>query len=218
MVPFLETLQQIWSTIHSIYTHPMGVWVYPVIYLLVAIEGPMVILLGASAASTGALNPIFLFLTAAAGNLSADAVWYSLGYFGRVNWILRRRKIFGVRLPNMDPIVHGMQKHAVKILFMAKISNGMIVPALIAAGYARVPLKRWLPFVAFGETLVTGTLILISYYAFANMMQVTKGFEYFGLGVSILLILVVFFIARNTLTKKTEIMEENLDKNEQVDA
>jgi membrane protein DedA with SNARE-associated domain len=93
----------------------------------------------------------------------------------------------------------------VKLLFMAKITNGLIVPTLVAAGYSRIPLKRWLPFVAVGETLVTGTLVAISYYAFANMIMVQKGFEYFGLGFSILLLLGVFFAVRNALRKNSEL-------------
>lgn len=209
MENFFVTLQQIWGTIQGIFSHPMGPWVYPVISILVAVEGPMTILFSSSVASTGGLNPFFVFVTAAAGNLTADTVWYSLGYFGRIDWILKRKKLFGVKMPDLEVIMQGMQQHATKILFMAKISNGLIIPTLLAAGYARVPFKRWFPFVALGETLVTGTLILASYYAFANILQITKGFEYFGIGVSIILILVVFFLVRNMLTRKTEGMENN---------
>ena len=62
--------------------------------LLVVVEGPFATLLGAAAASAGWMRPGLVLIAAAVGNLTADSLWYTLGYAGKLEWVLR----FGRRL------------------------------------------------------------------------------------------------------------------------
>src|SRR5258706_8542026 len=68
---------------------PLGSLAYILFALLVAIEGPLTTLAGALAASAGYLNPILVFVFASLGNLTADTLWYSLGYMGKTEWLVK---------------------------------------------------------------------------------------------------------------------------------
>ena len=157
--PFISTLQQ-----------PFGVWAYFLLALMVAVEGPIFTLTGAAAASAGLMSPVGVFASASIGNLTADTLWYSLGYLGRMDLIIR----FGGRLGIKESFITRLQKdvnaHIHKILFIAKLTMGLVIPTLIAAGLARVPFKRWFGILFTAECIWTGSLVLIGYY-FGYLIQ-----------------------------------------------
>jgi membrane protein DedA with SNARE-associated domain len=53
----------------------LGYGTYLILFLLVAVEGPIAILLASAMASAGLLRPALVFVSAVFGNLTADCVW-----------------------------------------------------------------------------------------------------------------------------------------------
>jgi hypothetical protein len=82
----------------------LGVWNYVLLAFLVAVEGPIVTLGGAVAASAGVMDPVLVFIAAATGNLTSDMLWYSLGYVGKTGWLLRHGRWFGLREHGARPL------------------------------------------------------------------------------------------------------------------
>jgi membrane protein DedA with SNARE-associated domain len=87
MINLLDLVHSFWLTSEG------GVWIinpsimhYIVLAILVAVEGPLMTLLGAAASSAGFMQPGWVFIAAAAGNLSADLIWFSVGYLGKIEW------------------------------------------------------------------------------------------------------------------------------------
>ncbi len=198
MQHLLDMLNQFFAALKSGQVAPFGYWAYPLITILVAIEGPVVILLASAAASTRLLNPVLVFFSAITGNLAADTGWYMVGFLGKLDWFKRGGKRIGINPETFDKLRERIHDHAVKILFLAKVTNAFIVPALIIAGIARVPWRKWFPFIVIGETLVTGLLITTMYFAANSLLQVEKGFEYFALAISALVVLGFFLFARSS--------------------
>ena len=97
------------------------------------------------------------------GNLTADTLWYLLGYTGNIDAALRLGHWAGFRRKHVDRLTGAMQAHGLKILFFAKLTAGFMIPALIAAGLARLPWKRWFPVLLLGEMIWTGILIVIGF-------------------------------------------------------
>jgi membrane protein DedA with SNARE-associated domain len=141
----------------------LGFWAYVLLAVLVMVEGPIATLVGALAASAGFLRPGYVFVSAAIGNLTADTIWYSLGYFGKTRWLEQRVRFLGVTPAHVDFLKGEMQRHARKILLAAKLTLSFSIPALIAAGMARVPWRRWFTTVAFGESIWTGSLVVLGF-------------------------------------------------------
>src|SRR5512136_1023079 len=90
----IDQIRNLLSGININQISSLGMFSYLILAVLVALEGPIATLLGAAAASLGYLNPAVVFFAAAAGNLTADTLWYTLGYLGKIDWVKR----FGQRL------------------------------------------------------------------------------------------------------------------------
>ena len=180
----------------------LGYWTYLVLAVLVAIEGPVATLLGAAAASAGLMRPGLVFIAAAAGNLTADSLWYTLGYAGKLEWAMRFGRRLGLRPEILERLELGMREHAAKILFMAKLTVSFMIPSLIAAGLVKVRWRRWFPSLFAGEMIWTGSLMLIGYYATEAIKRVEKGVEYLILGLSIIFVLFLLWIGRRVLKNR----------------
>jgi membrane protein DedA with SNARE-associated domain len=199
----LELLQTFVFYLKSGQLPQLGYWTYILLAALVAIEGPVATLLGAVAASAGLMRPIFVFAAAAIGNLTADTLWYSLGYLGKTDWLHRFGRRLGIRPDLLEHLKHNMITHATKVLFLAKLTLSFVIPALIAAGLLRVPWRRWFPTLVAAETLWTGSLVLIGYYTTEAIKRVEQGIEYAVLAASLLFV-TFLIIAGRRLVKEWE--------------
>lgn len=196
MEGFLNGLDRALGWFHLIPLAPVGWWFYPLLVLMVALEGPVSILLAATAASAGFAAPIPVFIAASLGNLVADTLWYTLGYLGRLEWLARWRWL-GVRREQVEGLQNLVQRHALKILVIAKLTNGMIIPALIATGLARVPLRRWFGAIFVTNLIVTGAFVAAGYYMANSLMHITQGVRYLAIASTLFfLILGMIFLPR----------------------
>jgi membrane protein DedA with SNARE-associated domain len=200
----LTSLQHFSSSLWSNQAHPLGNWIYFLIAILVTIQGPAVILLAGAASSAGWLNPGLVFAAAACGDLTADVFWYSLGHAGKVEWILRVGRRLGIRTDAVEYLQHAMREHAAKLLFLAKLTVGLVIPSLIAAGLVKADWKRWFPAVVGGETICTGTLVLLGYFAAAEVQRVQQTVEYIALGLTLAFILLMLWLGRRFLQKRLD--------------
>jgi membrane protein DedA with SNARE-associated domain len=182
-----------------------GAWTYLVLALLVAVEGPIATLLGAAAASAGVMRPWLVFLAASAGNLTADILWYSIGYLGKLDWFWRFGQRLGISHAQLERLQHMMRKHAAKILFFAKLSMSLMIPSLIAAGLVKAPWRRWFPAVFSGEVIWTGALVLIGFYTTEAIKRVEQGVEYVILAASVAFIIFILWAGRRILRESAEL-------------
>lgn len=169
--------------------HQWGHWPYLLLALLVAVEGPIATLIGAAAAASGALYLPWVFVAAAAGNLGADALWYGLGRSGGIERVARYGRWIGLREEQIHRLEAGVRQNATRILLVAKLTAGLVIPALIAAGLVRAPWRKWFLPVFAGEMLWTGGLVLGGYYATAYLSQIERGVTYAAAGGSLLVLL-----------------------------
>ena len=194
----MELLQQFWRDLQQGQLPELGYWNYVLLGFLIVLQGPAATLLGGAAAAAGLLRPFWVLVAGMGGNLTADAVWYSVGRAGKAAWLQRSGRRLRVNQTHLDRFVAGMQLHSTRILLLAKLSAGFAVPALIAAGLARIPWRRWFPVVFLGETLWTGSLLLLGYYATEAIKRVEQGIEYVALGVGLLLVcLLLWWLPRH---------------------
>ena len=97
-----------------------------------------------------------------------------------------------------------MNAHARKILVTAKLTLSFAIPALIAAGLARVPWRRWFPAVAAAEVVWTGGLVLIGYNFAISLKRLEEGLQVVAIaGMVIFAILFVRYITRHSSRLKS---------------
>ncbi len=193
----MELIQEIWNYIAAGTIPLLGFWSYAIIVILVALEGPSITILAALLASTGALDPIWVFISASIGNLTADIGWYLLGYLGRFERLTQRFNWFRQHQHRVERLEFEMKRHAIKILLVAKLTLSMSVPALIAAGMARVRFQRWFPPIFLAEGVWTGSLVFIGYHLGGYVKQLETGMQMLAvIGIVIFVGFAVWMIKR----------------------
>ena len=213
MQSVLEIIQQFWSDIQQGQLPELGPWNYVLLALLIVWQGPVATILGGAAASTGLLRPGLVFLAGVTGNLTADILWYSVGRRGNVDRLINSARLRDL-VPQMNSLKSGMRRHAPKFLLMSKLTFGLAVPTLVAAGLARLSWRKWFPVVFVGETIFTGTLVLIGYFAAEAIKQVEQGLQMFLLAISFIFIIMVFwFVPRALRDQETFSMSSGYEEN-----
>jgi membrane protein DedA with SNARE-associated domain len=186
-----------------------GYWSYLALAVLVAVEGPIATLLGAAAASAGVMRPLLVFLAASGGNLLADTLWYLLGYLGKIEWFFKIGQRMGLNHGHMQRLQANMRKHAVKVLFFAKLSMSLMIPSLIAAGLVKARWRNWFPAVFSGEIIWTGALVLIGFYATEAIKRIEQGLEYLILGATLAFVIFMLVLSRRILRESEAVAEED---------
>lgn len=174
----------------------LGPWSYLILLLLVMVEGPIATLFGAAAAHAQVLKWQWVFAVAALGNLTADALWYLLGHMGRIDLIYRFTGWIGIRPQQVHEVETRLRADAVRVLVMAKLTAGFMIPSLIGAGILKIPLRRWFFPVLLAETLWTGTLIYLGFHAVQWIAEIEQGLQLVALVGGTLFILLVFHLIR----------------------
>ncbi|MGA9531427.1 MAG: VTT domain-containing protein [Anaerolineales bacterium] len=175
IVDFFHSFSQALASGQSV--QHWGAWTYLALSGLVLVEGPVATLLGAAAASAGFMDPLLVFASASLGNLTADMLWYGLGYLGKIEWVLRHGRWFGVRRAHIDRLTRDLHRHARKLLLVAKLTFSLAVPVLIATGVAKVPWRRWFYVVFLAEMLWTGSLVVVGYHFARSLAQLEAGLQ-----------------------------------------
>jgi membrane protein DedA with SNARE-associated domain len=173
------------------FEHPLGIWAYLAIAVLVIVEGPIATLVGAVAASAGYLHPGWVFVAAATGNLTSDTLWYLLGYLGNIEWIAQYGRYVGLQREQVERIKEEIDKRVLRILFIAKLTLGFVIPVLIATGLARVPMRRWFVALVSAECIWTGTLVLVGSIFGRYIRTMARGLQFFALGSALIFAIVV---------------------------
>lgn len=212
MESFLGFIQQFWMDLQHGQLPELGPWNYVLLGLLIVWQGPVATLLGGAAAAAGLLRPGYVFLVGVLGNLTADILWYSIGRRGNLERAFEWRPL-KKHLKYYLAIKAALTAHASKILLMAKLSFGLVVPTLVAAGMTRIKWRTWFPVVFLGETIWTGSLVVLGYYSIEAIKQVEEGIQVVLLLITLsLLVLLVWLLPRYLRDKEHSQLSSPLEE------
>ena len=173
-----------------------GVWSYPLLTVLVILEGRIVTLLAAVAASLGYMRLPLVVICAIFGGIVADGLWYLLGYKYGKEPVLRYGRWLGLRRHHLEQLQSEMQEHGPRLLFAAKAFSVLVIPVLVAAGMGRVPFRRWFPIVLLGELVWVPVLAVIGHQTTEVVRQVELGLHYLPLAGGAALLITMVAAAR----------------------
>jgi len=125
----------------------LGHWVigqgYTLLFIAMVIEGPVVTAAGAFAAALGALDIWAVLILSILGNLLPDFLYYFIGYWGREQFADKYGHYIGITREKMAEAEKAIQKHAGKSLIAIKLIPLLATPGLVAAGIAKMDLKKF---------------------------------------------------------------------------
>jgi len=138
-------------------------------------------------------NFLPLYLALMAGDLTADALWYSVGYFGGIKFIEKYGKFFNISEEKVLKFKNSFHNHQTKILFLSKITMGFgfALVVLIAAGISKVPFKKYITINFFGQIIWTLLLMFLGYFFGSIYLIIDKGLK---IGFIIFMVLFVMFL------------------------
>ncbi len=117
---------------------------YWVMFVATFFEGPLVTIAAAFAAALKVFNVWAVLAVAIAGDFSADVIYYSLGYYGRVAFLEKYGKKIGITVKltqKMEKLVH---EHFVKTLLIAKLAPLVPGPIVIVFGVNKIHPRRFI--------------------------------------------------------------------------
>jgi membrane protein DedA with SNARE-associated domain len=172
---------------------PTNILPYCILGVATFAEGPITLLAAGAGIAVGKLLPLPAYLSIVIGNLSADLAWYSLGRFGKPEWIERITRKFGINPRIIRQVSKGVQKYAPRLVFLSKMTVGFPIPTLIAVGLNRVTVKRWILPLVLGELIKSALLVTVG-FLFAQGIEQTYGVVRIVLWSLTAMIIAVLFI------------------------
>ncbi len=151
---------------------------YFILFPIVAIEGPLVTMAIGFLVSLSLFNPYIALPIIIAGDVTSDVVYYFIGYFShRFKWAYWISEKIGLA-KRKERINNSFQKHGGKILLFGKLTHALGAVFLIGAGYAKMPLIKFIWYNIVGTAIKSSALLYIGYLAGTAYRTYHIYFEY----------------------------------------
>lgn len=194
METVFDFVQEIVQGFQAGHMPDLGTWNYLLVAGFIMLQGRVSALLSGAVAAASTMNLGLIVLVALVARVFVDVFWYRVGATGYIDRVGRR---FGPYERVANRVQEGIHARPVRFVVMAKLSNGLSVPAVIAAGSAGLPMRRWLPFSFVIEILFTVPLLFAGYFATDALANIEGGLSYaFGVVGAIIVLAVAYFIVK----------------------
>lgn len=170
---------------------------YLVLFPAVMIEGPIITILAGFLASINQLDLALAFAVIILGDLAGDCLYYSIGRFGRhrlPSWL----NFLGITRERIAFLEEKFLEHPKKIFSIGKISHGVGATALVAAGVAKFPFRRFLIYNFILTIIKSGMLILIGFYFGQALSHIQTYLNYWAAGATVGLVVLYGIFLRYT--------------------
>ncbi len=143
---------------------------YIAIFIGSFIEGPTVGLLTGFFARMGYIHLSYGYLAHVAGDLSADMMYYFIGYFGGLTFLPKLARMLKYSLSDVESIEKSFNKHSKKLIILGKLTHVVGFPILLAAGMSKYSWYRFaiLDFIA---TLIKAAILVFIGYHFGGYWE-----------------------------------------------
>jgi membrane protein DedA with SNARE-associated domain len=184
--------------------HILAFWGYPMMLLLMTLEGPVVTMVAAFLASMGYFNVFIVFGLSVAGDVIGDVILYHIGYFGGTRVLAKAEKILKVSAATVEKLKAKFHENSAKIIFYVKSTTGLSYITFITAGTLQMKLSKFVTFSILGGLVWSGFLVAVGYFFGYAADHISEYIKYAGV---IIFIGAVLFFSGLTLYKKRQAKE-----------
>jgi membrane protein DedA with SNARE-associated domain len=154
---------------HPEMQHILAVYGYAALLPLTAIEGPAVTVFAGFLAAQGLFDIAGVYAVAVLGDLIGDVMYYAVGRWASRRWMVQpkanRRGRWAARLhQRVSVLAPRIRTRAGAMLLFGKLTHSAGFAVLLAAGAARVDLRRFLAFNLLGTLPKVLVLVLLGYW------------------------------------------------------
>lgn len=183
---------------------------YPLLFILMLIEGPVVTAAAAFAAALHYLNIWIVLALSILGNLIPDLVYYAMGYWGRENFINRYGRYFGITKERIAATEKLAANHAGKSIFVIKMLPLLATPGLIIVGATRMEIKKF-AFWSIAVIIPTSLFYLILGYYFGAAYATIDHYLKLGgyvIGAAAVVVVAIVYFQRKYFSRLEKNIEE----------
>lgn len=174
---------------------------YPLMLLIMTVEGPIATILAAFAASLGFFNVYIVLALSMLGDIFGDIILYGLGYFGGAKTLEKAEKILKIKPALVLKIENLFNNHGKKTIFAVKSTTGLCWITFIAAGAVKMQFKEFLLGSFLGGIVWSSFLVIMGYFFGYAFERINEYIKYAGL---IIFVVVVIFYVIVTIYKKRQ--------------
>lgn len=176
---------------------------YLLVFLLMVVEGPLVTIAAAAAASFGIFNIAIIFFLSLLGDLVGDLIYFVIGRVGNIVFIENYEKRYHLKSITVRKLKRKLIEHFGKTMFLIKFTPVLTTVGLILAGTLKIKTSR---FVWYSLIITLPRTIFFTSIGFYFGLAVTNLFKYFKIEqyvvLVILLIALLIYIYRKKIFKK----------------
>ncbi len=168
---------------------------YPLMFLAMLVEGPVVTAAASFAAAFGYFNIFIVFILSILGDVTADVIYYAVGYCGRIMVVQKFGRRFGLTEERIRKIEALLNSHPAKALIALKLAPILPTPGLMIAGTSRMPLKKFITICSFVILPKTIFFVVLGYYFGSAYSAILRKFEKgeLILGIIVIIILAIYY-------------------------
>lgn len=154
---------------------------YFVLFPISIVEGPIITVVAGFLSVQGLLVWFWAYLTVVIGDLVGDAIYYSLGRWGRKRLIRRWGKYLGIYEKEVEKLEKHFREHAGKTLLAGKWTHvgGTIV--LVTAGISKMPFGIYMGYEFIGTLVKSGILFAVGYFIGSAIKRIDSFFQMLAL-------------------------------------
>jgi membrane protein DedA with SNARE-associated domain len=154
---------------HPEIQHILAAYGYAAMLPLVTVEGPVVTVFAGFLAAQGLFDLAGVYAVAVLGDLLGDLLYYAAGRWASERWMAQptadRRGRWAARLHrHISVLAPRIRTRAGAMLLFGKLTHSAGFAVLLAAGAARVDLRRFLAFNLLGALPKVLVLVLLGYW------------------------------------------------------
>jgi membrane protein DedA with SNARE-associated domain len=154
---------------HPEIQHILAIYGYAAMLPLAVIEGPVVTVFAGFLAAQGLFDLAGVYAIAVLGDLIGDVMYYAVGRWASDRWKAQappdRRGRWAARLhQRVSVLAPRIRTRAGAMLLFGKLTHSAGFAVLLAAGAARVKLRRFLAFNLLGALPKVLVLVLLGYW------------------------------------------------------
>jgi len=183
---------------------------YPIMFVAMIFEGPMLAAAASFAARLGYFNLGIIFLLVVLSDIVGDFLWFGIGYLGRVSVIRRFGRYFGASEERMEKLKILFERHPMKMITAIKLAPLLPVPGLIVAGSSHMSPRKFLSVIVaiiLPKTILFMALGYFSGYAYDAISKYVENGIY-GLVIIAVLIYLAFRLYKNVAARISRKLEK----------
>ncbi len=183
---------------YEIFIETISLWGYPLLFILMMIEGPFSTLTGAFLASLGTFNVFIVLIMSILADVIADTVFYLSGYFGGSRLLARAEKLFRIKRSLSNRLKKRFQKNEALLVFLVKITSGLGIITYVLAGTTRMRFRKFLFYSVLGGMVWSSFLVFIGYFFGYAIREINRYIQYGSWAVILVIAvtLIIFFLIK----------------------